>query len=134
VARQVRQHVGSADLEQRTDQAAATNRDPAQAARTRALQEPHDDGLGLIVGRVAERDAGSPARPGDALESGVPRHPGRRLRRASGPLADAHALDDRRAAEPGGERLDERRVGIGVGPEPVVDVADHQRKRAVGRE
>ena len=49
----------AANLDQRANDRSAHGRDTGQAAHARALHEPHQDGLGLIVGGVADRDTRS---------------------------------------------------------------------------
>ena len=104
---------------------APRGRDAGQPARPRALEQPHQHGLGLIVGGVAVRDAARARGPGRAPEApsscGTPCRGLEPLpRQARG--GPRRVRDDdgtpKRCAEP----RHGSRFGLGLGAKPVVDV------------
>jgi len=116
----------SSKLDERPDDRSPHRRDPGQAAHTRALYEPHQDGLGLIVGGVAERDALGADPRGAGLERGVARRARRGLERAAPVHRDRRDIDRNAEARP--ERADEVGVGGRLGAQLVVDVKDVEPK------
>ena len=98
-----------------------------------ALQDPHQDRLGLVVGGVAERDAPRPGRPGATrAQRGVPDDPRRFLgecpRRAARRPATTRAGQPSRAASASTKAASRSALG----PKAVVDVADGEPKRVLG--
>ena len=106
---------GPIDLEERSDDAAASDRDAREAARPRALEDPHEDGLDLIVRGMAQRDAAGPRLAGDAREGGMADIAGRLLGGQARAVGYGHPDDARGAPESRRQRLDERRH---PGPRP----------------
>ncbi len=101
-------------------------------AGTGALEQAHQDGLRLVVGRVAEGDALGTEPIGGPGERGVSRRAGHLLGRP--PPAERHrdALDRDRAVEAGRQLLDEGRVPVGFGTKTVMDVADAEGEVVLG--
>ena len=115
--------LGTAHVEEWTDEGAANGRDAGQAARPRALEQAHQDRLRLIVGRVARRDAVGAERAGARLEGGVASAPGLCLEALPGRLtAHRHPLEVERHAEALGETPDEIAIRVGFRPQSVMDV------------
>jgi hypothetical protein len=108
------------ELDERADDRSAHRRDSGQAAHTGALHEPHQYGLGLIVGGVTERDALG-AYPGRVrLERRKSRRPRRGLERVRPGHRDGRDVDGNAETRP--ESPNEFGVGGRLRPQLVVDV------------
>ena len=119
---------GPIDLEKRPDDTAAADRNARETARPRALENPHEDGLDLVVRGVAQRDAAGPRLAGDARERGVADPSGRLLGGQPDAKGHAHPADACGAPQSRRQRLDEVGIPVGFRPEPVVHVADGDLK------
>jgi hypothetical protein len=134
VGNEVGQHGGAIDVEERPDDPAPPPRDAGQAAGPCPLEDPHENGLDLIVGGVAERDAPRAGDPRDTPEGRVPGDSGSLFRRPSVAARHLDPDDVSGAAQPSGQRLDEARVAIRLRAKAVVDVADRELEREPGPE
>ena len=90
------------------------------------MHESHQDGLGLIVGGVTERDALGADSGSPCLERGVPRGPRRVFEGA--PTIHRHGRDVDRDAEAHAEGPDEVGVRGRIGAQLMVDVKDVEPK------
>ena len=113
------------DLDQRADDRAAHGRDRGEPADAGAGQHAHQHRLGLVVGGVAERDAGGAEARRPRLQRPVARRARGRLHRAG---ADLHALDVHRNAQSRPERAHELGVARRAWTQVVIDVQDAQRQ------
>src|SRR5713226_8645096 len=115
--------VGPARLEQRPDQEAADRRDPGKPARARALEEPHEHRLRLVVGGMRGGDALGAHALGHGSKSAVSSAPGLGLETFPGRLpTHRNPLDVAGHMKIGGQTLHGGLLGIGLGAEPVVHV------------
>ena len=113
---------GPAELDERADDRPAHRRDSGQAAHARSLDEPHQHGLGLIVGGVSDCDTLGADSRGALLERRVPRRPRRGF---EGALSiDRDRRDVNENAEPRAELPDEVGVGGRVGAQLMVHMQD----------
>ena len=113
----------------------AHRRDAAQPARARALEQPHQDRLGLVVRGMPGRDARRARGVGRARERGVARPPALRLEPVPGrSLPDRDPLDPAGHSEPLAEPLDRRRLRVRLRAQAVVHVGHRQREIERGRE
>jgi hypothetical protein len=122
------------DVEKRPNDPAPAHRDAREATGPGALEDPHEDGLDLVIGGVAERDAGRPGHPRDARQRRVTSEAGGLL---GGPATASRHLDPddtRGAVQPGRQRLDEDGIAVRFRAEPVMDVADREPERVLGAE
>ena len=76
---EIRQHVGARHGEQRPDDVAALRRDAAQTLKPHAADQSMEDGLRLVVGRVAGRDPAGAYFGRDFREEFVTNPPRRRF-------------------------------------------------------
>ena len=115
---------------------AARRRDAGEPARPRALEQPHQDRLRLIVGacgrwRCGADTSGQRAR----LERGIARVARLRLQSVPRRLAtNGHALEVERQPEPLAETADEVGVGIGLGAQTVMHVSAREGEAERGRQ
>src|SRR5262249_43480185 len=91
-------------LQGRPNHPAADGWDPRETAHAGALEQPHDQRLGLVVGRVAERDPRRTDANGSRLQGVMARGPGGGFDRAR-VNTDAHDVDGH--TEVDAERPDE---------------------------
>ncbi len=77
----VPRQVCAREWEQRPDQGAGHRFHSGQTCRSRSRQHAHEDGLGLVVGMVAEEDSGGIRPQAGRFEKRVSRFAGRGLRR-----------------------------------------------------
>jgi hypothetical protein len=96
-------------FDERTDDVATHRRNAGEPAHSRALEETHQHGLGLIVGGVTQRDPMGRDAGGGRLERRVPGFARRCLERAVGIDRHGHDVDGSAKASP--EPADE--VGVG---------------------
>ncbi len=129
---QIRDHVAPADFEQRPDHAHAVAHglggNARQPAGRCAADDPHQDGLGLVVCVVARDDGGASADPRGLREERVAPLAGVFLERHGGvgrALGDVLGVQVKRHAERPGKRLDEPGViRTGAGSRQVVEMGD----------
>ena len=134
VGREVGEHRGATDVEEGTDDPASPDRDSGQPAGPRPLNDPHENGLGLVLGGVAERDALGPGRPGDLLQGRMASEARRFLR---GPAPEARDLDSDdvdRAVQTGRQGLDEGGIPVSLRSETMVNVTNAESERELGTE
>ena len=134
VGGEVRQDRGPVDFEERPDDPASPGRDAGKAAGPRPLEDSHQHRLGLVVGGVAQRDAPGANPPRDTRKRRVANEPRGLLGGPAPAPWHLNADDLRRAAQAGGERLDERRIPVRLGPEAVVNVTDGELEPELGAE
>ena len=98
--------------------------DAGQSACAAPAGEAQQDRLGLVATRVRGRDAVRTRLRGELRESGVTRFPCRALQTQSGHIERLETTHMERQAQPSRQALDVRGIGAGLGPKPVIHVAD----------
>ena len=131
---EVAENRGPLDTEEGTHEPAAARGDAGKPPGSGALEEPHQDGLGLVVGGVPHGDPVGADTPGHPEEGRVAGGARRRLRGHARPTGDDDALDGDGPAEVRGEAGDEAGIVVGFWTEPVVDVADGEAPALLGGE
>jgi hypothetical protein len=134
VGREVDEHRGATDIQEGTDDPTSPRGDSGQPAGPGPLKDPHENGLGLILGGVAERDAPGPNRPRDLFQCRMASEARRFL---GGPAPRARNLDSDdvgRAVQTGRQGLDEGGVPVSLGSETMVYVTDAELERELGTE
>ena len=134
VGREVGEHRGATDVEQGPDDPASPHRDPCEPTGPGPLKDPHENGLGLIVGGVAEGDALGPKRSGDLAQRRVASEAGGLLGRPASRAGDLDPDDAGGTVQAGRQGLDERGVPVCLGSKTVVYVTDGEPEREFGAE
>ncbi len=100
-----------------------------QPGRARAAQQVHQDGLGLIVGVVADDDSRGPLSVGDSGQEVIAgQSPGRFQRQPAVASQRGHAGPAATVAQPTGQRCPGHEGGLvgAVGPQAVVEMGDDE--------
>src|SRR5437899_5418305 len=87
----------------------AHDRDPGQPLRSTSAQEPHENRLGLVIGRMACGDVGQTMRPAEPFKKGVATMSSVGLQGGAPETIEIGALNMHRDTELGTEPANERR-------------------------
>jgi hypothetical protein len=125
VSGKVRQNVGAARADERTDEVSGARGEDAEPGRACAAEQAQEDRLGPIVGVVRRGDRRCSGSTGRVAQGGVPSFARARLEIPAGRDADARPCE--RDAELAGDALGDVELGVGLGAQPVIDPVCDER-------